>query len=97
MIDSLDVLFLFLNQRVKEMRKELIRCNTKRICDTDDPLEESNKLVNLIGSKLDGFLRQVLVHSGQMMFEHICELFFAYMNYLQERPYQHIHSTQLLE
>ena len=53
--------------------------------------------MNLLGSKIDGFLRQVLVVSGQMMFENMCQLYFAYVHYLDERPYNYMYSTQLLE
>ena len=51
----------------------------------------------MLGSKIDGFLRQVLVVSGQMMFENMCQLYFAYVHYLDERPYNFMYSTQLLE
>ena len=63
MISDFDKLYVLLNEYIKRMRKRLISYESIEIVDDLREVDEK-KCVNLVGSRLDSFLRNCLVASG---------------------------------
>jgi len=93
MIDSIDDMFIFFNSHLQQLRQSVIKICVPRPGDEEDIKFEAQ----VMGSQLDKFLRRCLISIGQMMFEHITDLYTQYRLYLAGEPYSYLHSTSQLE
>lgn len=76
-ITEIDHLFLFLNTKLREIRKQIFATEIP-VLKPDQEGDGDLMEAKILGNHLDKFLRQCLLASSQMMFENIMHLFDNY-------------------